>query len=212
MDQVEYEKGEIPSSELRVPRSDFRAVVIGGSAGGVEGLTAIFAALPSDFELPVLVVQHLHPSDDGAFARHLALITRLPVVEPCDKERIERGRVYAAPANYHMLVDRNGTISLSVDEKVNWSRPSIDVLFESAAIAWGEAVIAVLLSGASADGAKGMRSVREAGGLTIAQDPDDAGYPFMPQSAIDVQAADKVLKAEEIGRMLAELGSRSAER
>ena len=92
MDQVEYEKGEIPSSELRVPRSDFRAVVIGGSAGGVEGLTAIFAALPSDFELPVLVVQHLHPSDDGAFARHLARITRLPVVEPCDKERIERGR------------------------------------------------------------------------------------------------------------------------
>ena len=205
MDQVEYEKGEIPSSELRVPRSDFRAVVIGGSAGGVEGLTAIFAALPSDFELPVLVVQHLHPSDDGAFARHLALITRLPVVEPCDKERIERGRVYAAPANYHMLVDRNGTISLSVDEKVNWSRPSIDVLFESAAIAWGEAVIAVLLSGASADGAKGMRSVREAGGLTIAQDPDDAGYPFMPQSAIDAGGVGEILGLKEIGQRLIEL-------
>ena len=205
MDQVEYEKGEIPSSELRTPRSDFRAVVIGGSAGGVEGLTAIFAALPSDFELPVLVVQHLHPSDDGAFARHLALITRLPVVEPCDKERIERGRVYAAPANYHMLVDRNGTISLSVDEKVNWSRPSIDVLFESAAIAWGEAVIAVLLSGASADGAKGMRSVREAGGLTIAQDPDDAGYPFMPQSAIDAGGVGEILGLKEIGQRLIEL-------
>ena len=172
------------------------------------GLTAILAALSADFELPVLVVQHLHPSDDGAFARHLARVTRLTVVEPCDKEQIEGGRVYAAPANYHMLVDRNGSISLSVDEKVNWSRPSIDVLFESAAIALGEAVVAVLLSGASVDGAEGMHAVREAGGLTIAQDPEDAEYPLMPQSAIDVQAADKVLQAEEIGRLLAELCAR----
>ncbi|MFH1572417.1 MAG: chemotaxis protein CheB, partial [Acidobacteriota bacterium] len=99
----------------------YKGIVIGGSAGGVEGLTAIFAALPSDFKLPVLVVQHLHPGDHGSFARHLARITQLTVVEPCDKERIERGRVYAAPAKYHMLVERNGTISLSVDEKVNWS-------------------------------------------------------------------------------------------
>ncbi len=213
MDQVEYEKGEIPSSELRVPRSAFRAphsrafraVVMGGSAGGVEGLTAIFAALPADFDLPVLVVQHLHPSDDGAFARHLARVTRLTVVEPCDKERIERGRVYAAPANYHMLVDRNRTISLSVDEKVNWSRPSIDVLFESAAVAWGEAVVAVLLSGASADGAKGMRSVREAGGLTIAQDPDEAEHPLMPQSAIDAGGVGEILGLKEIGQRLIEL-------
>ena len=203
---------EGPRSAFGIPHSRaFRAIVIGGSAGGVEGLTAIFAALPADFELPVLVVQHLHPSDDGAFARHLARVTRLTVVEPCDKERIERGRVFAAPANYHMLVDRNGTISLSVDEKVNWSRPSIDVLFESAAVAWGEAVVAVLLSGASADGAKGMRSVREAGGLTIAQDPVEAEVPLMPQSAIDTGAVDKVLRADEIGRRLVELGSRSAE-
>ena len=200
---------EGPRSAFGIPHSRaFRAIVIGGSAGGVEGLTAIFAALPADFELPVLVVQHLHPSDDGAFARHLARVTRLTVVEPCDKERIERGRVYAAPASYHMLVDRNGSISLSVDEKVNWSRPSIDVLFESAAIALGEAVVAVLLSGASVDGAEGMHAVREAGGLTIAQDPEDAEYPLMPQSAIDVQAADKVLQAEEIGRLLAELCAR----
>jgi two-component system chemotaxis response regulator CheB len=163
--------------------------------------------LTSDFEVPVFVVQHLHPSDDGAFARHLSRISRLIVVEPCDKERIECGRIYAAPANYHMLVNRNGTISLSVDEKVNWSRPSIDVLFESAANAWREGVVAVLLSGASADGAKGMRSVKEAGGLTIAQDPASAEISLMPQSAIDAKAADKVLQAEEIGRLLAEIGA-----
>ncbi len=186
----------------------FRAVVIGGSAGGIKGLTAIFSLLTKDLELPVLVAQHLHPDDNGAFARHLARLTSLMVVEPWDKDRIEGGRVYVAPANYHMLVERNGTISLSVDERVNWSRPSIDVLFDSAAVAWGEAVVAVLLSGASADGAKGMLSVREAGGLTVAQDPDDAEYPFMPKSAIDAKAAEKVLQAKEIGRLLITLGPR----
>jgi two-component system chemotaxis response regulator CheB len=185
---------------------------MGGSAGGVEALVTIFSALPTDFELPVLVVQHLHPSDDGSFIRHIASATRLRVVEPCDKERIEPGCVYAAPANYHMLVERNGTIVLSVDERVNWSRPSIDVLFESAIYAWGEAVVAVLLSGANADGAKGMAAVKEAGGLTIAQDPASAQTPIMPQAAIDAGAAVEVLRAEEIGRRLIELGTRRSER
>ena len=187
--------------------SRYKAVVIGGSAGGVESLMVILAELPSDFELPILLVQHLHPSDDGSFSQHLARLTSLKVVEPYDKETIRHGRVYVAPANYHMLVDRNGTISLSVDEKVNWSRPSIDVLFESAASAWKEAVIAVLLSGASSDGTKGMQSVRKAGGLAIAQDPNEAEYPLMPKSAIDVQAVDKVYRAEKIGRLLADFGA-----
>lgn len=194
-------------SKEQARASLYKAVVIGGSAGGIEGLTSIFAAIPSDFELPILLVQHLHPSDDGHFWRHLALLTCLKVIEPFDKEKIKQGCVYVAPANYHMLVDRNATISLSVDEKVNWSRPSIDVLFESAAGAWKEAVIAVLLSGASSDGAKGMHSVREAGGLTIAQDPNEAEYPLMPRSAIDLQAAHKVDRAEQIGRLLAGFGS-----
>jgi len=189
----------------------YRAVVMGGSAGGVEALAAILSMLPSDFALPVLVVQHLHPRDDGSFARNFASATRLRVVEPCDKERIEPGCVYAAPANYHMLVERNGTIALSVDERVNWSRPSIDVLFESATHAWGEALVAVILSGANADGAKGMAAVKEAGGLTIVQDPASAQTPIMPQAAIDAGAAEEVLRAEEIGRRLIELGTRSGE-
>lgn len=189
----------------------YKAIVIGGSAGGVEALETILPALPENFGLPVLVVQHLHPSDDGSFARHLARATRLPVVEPCDKERIEPGRIYAAPANYHMLVERDGTISLSVDKRVNWSRPSIDVLFESAARAWREAVIAVILSGANADGTEGMRAVKSAGGLTIAQDPAGAGNPVMPRAAIDAGAVAEVLGMEEIGRRLVEIGMRSAE-
>jgi two-component system chemotaxis response regulator CheB len=191
----------------------FRAVVIGGSAGGFEAITVILPALPGDFLLPVLVVQHLHPRDDGSFARHLARATRLPVIEPCDKETIERGRVYAAPANYHMLVERDGsTIALSIDERVNWSRPSIDVLFESGARAWGDGMIAIILSGANDDGTKGMRAVREAGGFTIAQDPASAQTPVMPQAAIDAGVVDEVLGLEQIGKRLVELGSRRAKR
>ena len=189
----------------------FRAVVCGGSAGGVEALVRILSGLPSDFGLPVLVVQHLHPSDDGGLARHLARETRLRVIEPCDKERIEAGCVYVAPANYHMLVERSGTIALSTDERVNWSRPSIDVLFESAALAWGEGVIAIVLSGANADGAKGAQAVKTAGGLVIAQDPAEAEQPVMPQAAIDTGAVDDALRSQEIGRRLIEFGMRNSE-
>jgi two-component system, chemotaxis family, protein-glutamate methylesterase/glutaminase len=190
------------------PSCAFRgaAVVMGGSAGGFTAVTSILAALSTDFALPILLVQHLHPNDEGSFSLHLASIARLPVIEPCDKERIERGQVYTAPADYHMLVERNGTIALSTEEKVHWSRPSIDVLFESAARALGERVIAVLLSGASVDGAAGIRAVKAAGGLTIAQDPATAEYPLMPRAAIDTGAVDEVLTVEEIGRRLVELG------
>ena len=133
----------------------------------------------------MLVVQHLHASDDGSFARHLARMTRLVVVEPCDKERIKSGHLYTAPANYHLLVEKDNRISLSVDEKVNWSRPSIDVLFMSAARAWQAGVIAVILSGANADGAQGILAVKKVGGVTIAQAPVSAATPVMPQAAID---------------------------
>ncbi|MFZ2958745.1 MAG: chemotaxis protein CheB [Candidatus Ozemobacteraceae bacterium] len=183
----------------------FQVVVMGGSAGGFEALEAILSTLPPDFPLPILVVNHLHPADHGSFARHLASILQLSVGEPSDKEQIVHGRIYVAPANYHMLVERNKTIALAVDEKVNWSRPSIDVLFESASRAFGESVIAVILSGANADGTKGMSAIRGAGGLTIAQDPSEAATPLMPQSAIDAGAANEVLRLKEIGKRLIEL-------
>lgn len=187
----------------------YRYVVIGGSAGGVEALRAVLAELPGDFALPLLAVQHLHPSDEGVFALHMSRTSRLIVVEPCDKEAVKSGHLYTAPANYHMLLERDGTIGLSVDERVNWSRPSIDVLFESAAVAWGESVVAVILSGANADGAKGICAVKKAGGLTIAQDPASAETPVMLQAAIDTGAVDEVLSTEQIGRLLATLGERA---
>jgi two-component system chemotaxis response regulator CheB len=184
----------------------YKAVVLGSSAGGFEGLRAILSALSPDFALPVLVVQHLHASDGGSFVRHLADLVPMSVIDPCDKERICGGSVYIAPANYHMAVEREGTIALSVDERLNWSRPSIDVLFESAARAWADAVVAVILSGANADGRAGMRAVRAAGGLTIAQDPAGTEWPVMPQAAIEAGAVDEVLRLEEIPRRLIELG------
>ena len=183
----------------------YRGVVIGGSAGGVEALVVILAALPADFRLPLLVVQHLHASDDGAFSRHLAHRVRRPVMEPCDKQPIEPGQIYTAPANYHMLVEKDDTISLSVDDKVNYSRPSIDVLFESAAHAWGTGVIAVILSGANNDGTEGMRKIKAVGGLNIAQDPDSAETQYMVRAAIDSGVVDEVLLPEKIGKRLMEL-------
>lgn len=187
----------------------YRYVVIGGSAGGIEALRVILMALPVDFALPILVSQHLHASDEGAFAAHVARLTRLIVVEAGDKEPIKRGYLYIGPANYHMLMERDGTIGLSIDEQVNCSRPSIDVFFESAALACGDTVVAVVLSGASADGAKGVCAIKNAGGLTIAQDPASAEVPVMPQAAIDTEAVDEVLSTEQIGRLLATLGDRA---
>lgn len=185
----------------------YKAVVIGASAGGAEALVELLSALPETFPLPVLVAQHLHPEDGGNFSRHMASATKLRVVEPCDKEPILPGSIYTAPANYHMLAGRDLAINLSVDERVNWSRPSIDVLFESAALAWGQSLVGVLLSGANADGARGMMLIREAGGLTIAQAPADAKCPIMPQAAIDSGGASEILSAKEIGFLLARLGA-----
>ena len=185
------------------------AIVIGGSAGALSVLETILSALPTDFAPPILVVEHLHASDDGAFARHLAHASALPVIEPCDKAPILGGRVYTAPANYHLLVEREGTISLSVSEKVNWSRPSIDVLFESAALVWRDALVAVILSGASADGAQGLNAVKAVGGRTIAQDPASAEIPLMPRAAIEAGAVDEVLQPAQIARRLIELGKRT---
>lgn len=189
----------------QVTRPSSKVVVIGCSAGGFRALTGILSAILPDFALPVLVVQHLHADDNGSFARHLAATAGLPVIEACDKVQIRPGHIYTAPANYHMLLEQDGTIALSLDEKVNWSRPSIDVLFESAARALGPGLIAIILSGANADGVAGVRAIKAAGGLIIAQDPGTAEFPVMPQAAIDTGVVDEVLSARGIGQRLAEL-------
>lgn len=197
----------------RVPcHTKYRGVVIGASAGGGKALTEILSRLPGDYGLPILVVQHLHPSDEGGFAELLDREIALRVVTPLDKQKTESGYVYVAPSNYHMLVERNGTIALSTEGRVNWSRPSIDVLFESAAYAWGKEVIAILLSGASSDGARGMRTLKTLGGLNVVQDPITAEYPLMPKSAVSAGVAERVMPTESIGQLLLEIGCRKMKR
>jgi two-component system, chemotaxis family, protein-glutamate methylesterase/glutaminase len=184
----------------------YKAIVIGGSAGALEALDILLAALPENFILPILIVQHLHPHDEGAFASRLAGKTSLSVIEAFDKSPIEPGCIYTAPADYHMLIETEDMISLSIDLPVNWSRPSIDVLFESAVNIWGSSLIGVVLSGASNDGSMGIKAIKASGGHTITQDPATAQSPFMPQSAILTGAVNEILPPEKIGIRLAELG------
>jgi two-component system chemotaxis response regulator CheB len=191
---------------IAAPGVAFRGVVVGASAGGSQALAEILGRVPSDCHLPILVAQHLHPDDEGGFAERLDRQTPLRVVTPCDKQSIAAGTVYVAPANYHLLVERNGTLALSTANRVNWSRPSIDVLFESAASVWGQQVLAILLTGASNDGTQGLRMVKALGGTTVVQDPATAQYPAMPRSAVDAGVADQVIPLEKIGQLLAELG------
>lgn len=182
-----------------------RLIVIGASAGGGVAIGKILSELPADYAVPILIVQHLHPDGGDEFAQSLDRKIRLSVISPCDKQKIAPGKVYIAPPDYHMLIERSGHIALSVEEKVKWSRPSIDVLFESAARALGERVIAILLTGSNDDGAEGMRVVKACGGLSIAQKPASAEYPVMPQAAIDAGVAERVLTIDEISHLLARL-------
>ena len=183
-----------------------RAVVLGGSAGSLSALIDILKQLPQDYPLPLVVVVHLHSSDGGGLARYLDDALALRVVEAEDKTSPAPGHVYVCSANYHLLMERDGTLSLSVDERVNWSRPSIDVLFESAARAWDERLHAVILSGANDDGAEGMKLIRELGGVCIAQAPDTTTFPTMPEAAIRRAGIETVLPPREIGAALAALG------
>jgi len=189
----------------------YKAVVIGVSAGGSAALAALLPGLPEDFPLPVLVVQHLPPGNGGYLVESLDQKCAMVVKEAEEKETLRPGCMYIAPPDYHLLVERDETLSLSVDEKVNYSRPSIDVLFESAAYAWSSGVIGVILTGASTDGSKGLALIKERDGMTIVQDPTIAEQPIMPRAAIDAADVDHVLGLEEIGELLIELGTRSSE-
>jgi two-component system chemotaxis response regulator CheB len=180
-------------------------VVIGTSTGGIEALITLLAALPQDFVPAILVVMHIPASNQSLLESVLAPHCLLPVREAEDKEPIARGTVYLAPPGYHLLAERGGTLALSVDEPLNFCRPSIDVLFDSAAYACGEALLGIVLTGANQDGARGLRSIRAAGGLAWVQDPATALANAMPQSAIEHAGADRILTLPEMARALARL-------
>jgi two-component system, chemotaxis family, protein-glutamate methylesterase/glutaminase len=185
-----------------VTESPERAVVIGASAGALEALSAILVALPAGFDLPLIVVVHVPPDRRNVLAQLLNEKCQLSVREAEDKEPIRGGAVYFAPPDYHLLVELDKTLALSSDEPVLYSRPSIDVLFESAADAYGSALTAIVLTGANHDGAKGMRTVIDAGGTGIVQDPQEASASAMPAAAIAMCPSAQVMSLNEIAAYL----------
>jgi two-component system, chemotaxis family, protein-glutamate methylesterase/glutaminase len=178
-------------------------IVIGGSAGTIEALLAILPALPRNYPLPVLIVVHLPPNERSLLPEIFAPRCQLPVKEAEDKEPIRGGTIYFAPPNYHLLVESDFTLSLSSDEPVYYSRPAIDVLFESAADAYGNALRAVVLTGASNDGAAGLQATHRAGGLAFVQNPDTAEAPLMPLSALAACPAARPLDLAQLAHTLA---------
>ncbi|HZZ71833.1 MAG TPA: chemotaxis protein CheB [Pirellulales bacterium] len=192
---------------LGVPRRTIppAAVAIGTSAGGLEALSTILPSLPPEFPLPILVVIHLSPHKDSLMAELLQAKCDLRVKEAEDKEPIVRGTVYFAPPDYHLLVEDDYRLSLSSEEAVNYSRPSVDVLFESAADAYGAGLIGVVLTGANQDGAAGLRKVQAEGGLALVQAPQSAYAPGMPEAALAACPSARVLPLGEIAGFLQEV-------
>ena len=172
-------------------------MVVGASLGGVDALRLLLSGLPKDLPAPVALVQHRSPDGDHSLAQVLARTSRLPVSEAGDGDELEPGRVYVAPAGYHLLVEP-GRLRLSVDGPVSWARPSIDVLFQSAAEAYGARVAAILLTCSSEDGAAGIAAVAARGGLTIVEDPASATSGVAGRLALERTRVHRVLPLERI--------------
>lgn len=190
-------------------KRDVELVVIGCSLGGMHALQTIFSSLTDQFCVPVAVVQHRHKNSNEGLPSYFRRRSNLCVIDVDDKQPIKAGCIYLAPADYHLLVER-GEFSLSVDAAVAYSRPSIDVLFESAADAYRETLVGVVLTGNNADGARGAEQIKKRGGLVIVQDPATAEAAAMPQAAIDAVGVDQILPLEQIGPYLVELCRGSA--
>lgn len=185
----------------------FRAVVLGVSSGGVEALKLVIGSLPADFTLPVMVVAHISPEADNGLALLLDELCAIRVKEADELEKAAAGTVYLAPPNYHLQVEKDATLSLSVDPPVRFARPSVDVLFEAAADAFGPALIGVVMTGAGNDGSEGLRRIKDAGGVTVVQDPAGALVDSMPASAIEAVAPDYIVPLERIAPLLVRLAT-----
>ena len=184
---------------------NYRIAVVGASSGGFHAVKTILSALPPDFPLPVVVVQHIGYQADNFLVHYLDKECRIRVKEGEGRETLLPGVAYIAPPDYHLLVEEDLTLSLSSTEKVNYARPSIDVLFESAAYSLGNAVVGILLTGANSDGSRGIKAIRDYGGLTIVEDPDSAYSDIMPRAALKLTPVDYILKLETIGPFIKEL-------
>lgn len=180
---------------------------MGTSAGGMRALQAIIPALPANLPLPIAIVHHLDSQADGYLCEFLDRISAVMVKEADEKERLNAGSVYLAPAGYHLLIEPDRSFSLSIDEKVNFSRPSIDLLFESAADTYGATLIGIVLTGANSDGARGLRAIKRQGGLAIVENPETAEVSQMPNAAIQATEVDHVESLDRIASLLMQLCS-----
>jgi two-component system chemotaxis response regulator CheB len=177
-------------------------VAIGASLGGLNALFTVLRDLPADLPVPIVMVQHRAAAADGALVDLLQQITALHVIEADDKAALQAGTLYVAPPDYHLFVEDRGWLALSTEGPVRSARPSIDVLFETAADAYGQALVGVLLTGASADGAAGLARIKARGGRAIVQDPETAECATMPSAGIAATAVDYILPLERIGEHL----------
>ena len=185
---------------------DYKAVIIGGSAGSFQVVTRIVASLPANYPLPVILCLHRLKHVRSGFVEALSIKSQMPIVEPNDKEPIKTGKIYLAPANYHLYVELGNRFALSTEEAVNHSRPSIDLSFFSAAYNYKKKLVGVILSGANKDGALGLKSVKDSGGLTIVQDPAECQVPTMTQASMNATNVDHVFSTKRIIDFLLNLG------
>lgn len=183
----------------------YRAIVIGTSAGGLFALSQILQILPANYAVPILIVQHRSKDQKELLEELLQGKCKIKIKQADEKEQIQQGHVYIAPPDYHLLIETDESLSLSSDGPVSYSRPSIDVLFETAAIVFKEKLVAIILTGANHDGAAGIKKVKHYKGLTIAQNPGDAHFPFMPKASIETGKIDQVLTLNEIQNFLLKL-------
>lgn len=183
----------------------YKAVIIGGSAGSFQVLTKILNSMPKTFNLPILLCMHRLKHVRSGFLEALSIKSNLPIIEPNDKEQIKPGKVYLAPANYHMFIELGNRIALSTEEPVNHSRPSIDLSFITASQAFRDKLVGIILSGANSDGALGLQKVKEFNGLTIVQDPKECQVRTMTESAMKLTKVDHVFTTDEIINFLVKL-------
>ncbi|HEV2883334.1 MAG TPA: chemotaxis protein CheB [Pyrinomonadaceae bacterium] len=189
--------------------SEAEIVVIGTSSGGLKALQVLLAALPRDFPLPIAIVQHRGKATESGLCDFLNQASNLPVKEPDDKELVTPGNVYLAPKDYHLLIESR-SFALSTEPPVTYARPSIDVLFESAADEYESGTIGVILTGANQDGARGLQTIKARGGTTVVEDPLTAFCGEMPRAAIAQVTPDWILPLPEIANCLEKLSRESA--
>lgn len=193
-----------------VIKTPVELLVIGGSAGSLEIILKAFPKLPKTLPFAIIIVLHRKQNTDTALVDLLAARTKHPVIEASEKELIKKGFIYIAPADYHLLIENDRTLSLDYSEKINFSRPCIDVTFQTAAETYRRSLAVLLLSGASSDGVEGMELVKTLHGIIAVQDPKTAEVPYMPQKALDKMEVDYIVDSDKISDFVSLIAKFSA--